>query len=130
MYGKKISEKKYHEKKGWKKIAKSLFLHSQRKVFFLGYFFLIFLLTSTFGHPHSPNLSANISIWLPPPMHLFADVILKWSLKKLYRHHNPLHHHSIGTWRYNRHFDKTIVHHYIHGYKTTHPLLKIHEILI
>ena len=37
----------------------------------------IFLLTSAFGHPHPPILSANISIWPPQPTYLFADVILK-----------------------------------------------------
>ena len=43
--------------------------------------------------------------------------------KRLYHLHNPLHHHSIGTWQYSHHYDKTIVHHYIHDYKTAHPLL-------
>ena len=49
--------------------------------------------------------------------------------KRLYRLHNPLHHHSIGTWQYSHHYDKTIVHHYIHGYMTIHPLLQFSKYL-
>ena len=42
--------------------------------------FFLFLLTSAFGHSHPPTLSGNISIWSPPSTHLYAEVILEWSL--------------------------------------------------
>ena len=70
-------------KKVWKKKSKKVhfFLCTQR-IFFVGFFFFFsyLLLTSALGHPHPLTLSANVSNWPPSPTHLFADVILEWSL--------------------------------------------------
>ena len=52
--------------------------------FFLGFFFPYFLLTSAFGHPHSPSLPSNLRNWQPPPNHLSSDIILEWSLMPPY----------------------------------------------
>ena len=69
MLIKKVPHKKSSEKKSKVRIENFISLDI---------FFLFFAHVSILPPP--PTLLANVSNWPPPPTHLFADVILEWSL--------------------------------------------------
>ena len=81
--GKKCPKKGIAIQSSGKKSKKSyIFLANAKKSVFPRIYFSYFSLTSAFCHTH--NLSANISNWPSPPIHLFDDVILDWFLTLIY----------------------------------------------
>ena len=63
----------------------SLFFCARNEKFFPWIFFLIFWSQQHLVTP--PCQHANISIWPTPPIHLFGDVILEWSLGHYKKNH-------------------------------------------
>ena len=62
----------------------TFFLHTQRKVFFLGYF----LLSQHLATPTNPPCQQISAIGNPPTIHLFNDVIFEWSLVEIFAVHS------------------------------------------
>ena len=65
----------YYTEKCSEKNSKTCSLFSAHsKISFLpSILFSYYLLTSAYGQPHPPTLSSNISIWPPPPTHIYVE---------------------------------------------------------